>query len=126
MATIQFSILFTYEKVIKKSAWNDPTGFRLVSSQNLLKGNTGARNFVRECTLKKILAGNHRNPAGSFKAVRPEISYTGARNVLMFQAKKKQILAQQPFLVRASPFVISRQIGFFYEVGLSDQCPQPL
>jgi hypothetical protein len=39
---------------------------------------------------------------------------------------KKQILAQQPFLVRAFPFGISRQICFFYEVGLSDQCPQPL
>jgi hypothetical protein len=38
----------------------------------------------------------------------------------------KQILAQQPFLVRAFPFGISRQICFFYEVGLSDQCPQPL
>jgi hypothetical protein len=43
----------------------------------------------------------------------------------MFQ-KKKQILAQQPFLVRTFPFGISRQICFFYEVGLSDQCPQPL
>jgi uncharacterized protein YlaN (UPF0358 family) len=31
----------------------------------------------------------------------------------------KQILAQQPF-------GISRHICFFYEVGLSDQCPQPL
>jgi hypothetical protein len=38
----------------------------------------------------------------------------------------KQILAQQPFLVKASPFGISRHIGFFYEAGLSDQCPQPL
>jgi hypothetical protein len=38
---------------------------------------------------------------------------------------KKQILAQQPFLVKASPFGISRHICFFYEVGLSDQCPQP-
>jgi hypothetical protein len=37
--------------------------------------------------------------------------------------KKKQILVQQ--LVRAFPFGISRQICFFYEVGLSDQCPQP-
>jgi hypothetical protein len=42
------------------------------------------------------------------------------------QKKNKQILAQQPFLVRAFPFGISRQICFFYEVGLSDQCPQPL
>jgi hypothetical protein len=33
---------------------------------------------------------------------------------------------QQPCLVRASPFGISRQICFFHEVGLSDQCPQPL
>jgi hypothetical protein len=41
-------------------------------------------------------------------------------------SKKKQILAQQPFLVWAFPFGISRQICFFYEVGLSDQCPQPL
>jgi hypothetical protein len=39
---------------------------------------------------------------------------------------KMQILAQQPFLVKASPFGIPRQICFFYEVGLSDQCPQPL
>jgi hypothetical protein len=39
------------------------------------------------------------------------------------QSKKKQILAQHPFLVRGE---ISRQICFFYEVGLSDQCPQPL
>jgi hypothetical protein len=42
------------------------------------------------------------------------------------EAKQKQILAQQPFLVRAFPFGISRQICFFYEVSLSDQCPQPL
>jgi hypothetical protein len=41
-------------------------------------------------------------------------------------SKKKQILAQQPFLVGAFPFGISRHICFFYEVGLSDQCPQPL
>jgi hypothetical protein len=27
--------------------------------------------------------------------------------------------------IRAFPFGISRQICFFYEVGLSDQCPQP-
>jgi hypothetical protein len=39
---------------------------------------------------------------------------------------KKQILAQQPFLVKAFPFGISRHICFFYEVGLSDQYPQPL
>jgi hypothetical protein len=39
---------------------------------------------------------------------------------------EKQILAQQPFLVRAFPFRISGQICFFYEVGLSDQCPHPL
>jgi hypothetical protein len=38
----------------------------------------------------------------------------------------KQILAQQPFLVKVSPFGISRNICFFYEVGLSHQCPQPL
>jgi hypothetical protein len=37
---------------------------------------------------------------------------------------KKQILAQQPGGVRAFPFEISRQICFFSEVGLSDQCPQ--
>jgi hypothetical protein len=40
--------------------------------------------------------------------------------------EKKQILTQQPFLVKASPFGISRHICFFYDVGLSDQCPQPL
>jgi hypothetical protein len=40
--------------------------------------------------------------------------------------KKKQILAQQPFLVRASPFGISRPICFFCEVGLSNQGPQLL
>jgi Reverse transcriptase (RNA-dependent DNA polymerase) len=34
----------------------------------------------------------------------------------------KQILARQPFLVKASPFGISRHICFFYEVSLSDQC----
>jgi hypothetical protein len=28
--------------------------------------------------------------------------------------------------VKASPLKISRHICFFYEVGLSDQCPQPL
>jgi hypothetical protein len=39
--------------------------------------------------------------------------------------QKKQILAQQPGGVRAFPFGISRQICFFSEVGLSDQCPQP-
>jgi hypothetical protein len=38
----------------------------------------------------------------------------------------KQILAQQPFLVKAFPFGITRHICFFYEVGLSDQCSQPL
>jgi hypothetical protein len=38
----------------------------------------------------------------------------------------KQILTQQPFLVKASPFGISRHICFFYEVGLSDRCLQPL
>jgi hypothetical protein len=38
----------------------------------------------------------------------------------------KQILAQQPFLVEASPFGISRHICFFYDVGLADQCPQPI
>jgi hypothetical protein len=42
------------------------------------------------------------------------------------QQKQKQILAQQPFLVKASPFGISRHICFFYEVGLSNRCPQPL
>jgi hypothetical protein len=36
------------------------------------------------------------------------------------QKQKKQLLAQQPFLVRAFPFGISRQICFFYEAGLSD------
>jgi hypothetical protein len=41
-------------------------------------------------------------------------------------SKEKQILAQQPFLVKDSPFGISRHIYFFYEVGLPDQCPQPL
>jgi hypothetical protein len=44
----------------------------------------------------------------------------------LISLKKEQILAQQPFLVRAFPFGISRQICFFYEVGLSNQCPQPL
>jgi hypothetical protein len=39
---------------------------------------------------------------------------------------KKQILAQQSFLVKASTFRISRHICFFHEVGLSNQCPQPL
>jgi hypothetical protein len=42
------------------------------------------------------------------------------------EQKKNQILAQQPFLVEASSFEISRHIYFFYEVGFSDQCPQPL
>jgi hypothetical protein len=35
----------------------------------------------------------------------------------------KQILAQQPGGARAFPFGISRQICFFSEVDLSDQCP---
>jgi hypothetical protein len=43
----------------------------------------------------------------------------------LLNQKKKQILAQQPGGVRAFPFGISRQICFFSEVGLSDQCPQP-
>jgi hypothetical protein len=51
-------------------------------------------------------------------------SRVGSQNLQGLQ--KKQILAQQPFLVRASPFGISRQICFFYEVGLSVKCPQPL
>jgi hypothetical protein len=59
---------------------------------------------------------------------------TRAKNILavavtffkLLSKTKKEILAQQPFLVRAFPFGISRQICFFYEVGLSDQCPQPL
>jgi hypothetical protein len=38
---------------------------------------------------------------------------------------KKQILAQQPGGGRAFPSGISRQICFFFEVVLSDQCPQP-
>jgi hypothetical protein len=37
----------------------------------------------------------------------------------------KQILAQQPGIVRTFPSGISRQICFFSEVDLSDQCPQP-
>jgi hypothetical protein len=50
----------------------------------------------------------------------------GKTHELPSLTRKKQILAQQPFLVKASPFGISRHICFFYEVGLSDQCPPPL
>jgi hypothetical protein len=64
--------------------------------------------------------------------VRITIKWRHYNNLIMYiyckliMLNKKQIMAQQPFLVRASPFGISRQICFFNEIGLSDQCPQPL
>jgi hypothetical protein len=44
---------------------------------------------------------------------------------VLFFKFQKQLLAQQPGIDRAFPFGISRQICFFSEVGLPDQCPRP-